>query len=147
MRKLTLEERITKLERLVSINCERSRNSTGRRIDESRWRFNTARQVNDAVENGFDPSEEGGSLTSLMEAAIADNPAVARALIRAGADVNADDGRGGTALDYAVANDSKKVEQILISAGAEFGKSNKKRMSAGFPAYRGHRNPYGRDIS
>ena len=68
------------------------------------------------------------------------NPAVVRALIAAGVDVNKKDD-GSTALDYATANDSTKVEPILIAAGAKYGRKNQKRMRDGFPAYRGHRNP------
>lgn len=133
-RKLTLEERITRLEKLIMNE------------DVENGDFRTAREVMNAVENGWDPNHKyTKGFTALMSAAIDNNPAVVRALIRAGANVNAKTRDGSTALDFATANDSTKVEPILIAAGAEYGKENKERERQGFGAYRGRRNPYGRD--
>lgn len=123
----------------------RRRCESRRRVNEQWCRFKTAREVRAAAENGEDLNGAPKTLSHLMTAAIDNNPAVVRALIAAGVDVNKGDDRGHTALDYATANDSTKVEPILIAAGAEYGPDNKKRMRDGFPAYRGHRNPYGRD--
>jgi len=133
-RKMTLESRIARLEKfLVNESAE----------DGS---FKTAHDVMMAIEDGWDPDTDyGDGFTALMSAAIDDNVAVTRALIRAGADVNAMNRNGSTPLDFAIANDSKKVEDVLVRAGAELGEDNQERERQGFGAYRGHRNPYGRD--
>lgn len=52
-------------------------------------------------------------------AAAEDDADMATALIEAGADVNATDGNGSTALTLAVENGSNKVAKILIDAGAD----------------------------
>ena len=129
MRKLTLEERIARLEKLIMNE------------DVENGEFRTAREVMAAIDNGWDPNHKG--FTALMSAAIDNNPAVVRALIRAGANVNAKTRDGSTALDFATANDSTKVEPILIAAGAEYGKENQARIAKGDKALRGWRNPYG----
>jgi ankyrin repeat protein len=133
-RKMTLEKRIARLERLLN------NESTKKSVNEDR-NFRTAREVFDALDDGWDPNEVyNGGLSELMLAAIENRPAVARALIRAGADVNHVDDHGGTALDYAMANGSDAVEKILLAAGAEIGEQNLDRAAKGFGPYRGKRN-------
>ncbi len=61
-------------------------------------------------------------MTPLMFASYNSNPNVTQALINNGADVNMQDHKGRTALDYAKSSESKgsgKMIQILIDNGAE----------------------------
>jgi ankyrin repeat protein len=58
-------------------------------------------------------------LTPLMLAAHDGNPSIARHLLKAGAEVNAVDGGGVTALHWAVKRDRKELVDFLLEAGAE----------------------------
>ena len=77
------------------------------------------------------PAWGGGINSELMDAARKGDTAVVQELLDAGADVNATDKHGGTALMMAAVNGHTDTVQVLLDAGADinmkhgFGKSAK----------------------
>jgi ankyrin repeat protein len=69
-----------------------------------------------------------------MAAALGRNPAVAKLVLQAGADVEASDDQGATAMAYAVSNGFLDVGQLLLDAGAKSGRDRLMAAAAG----RGH---------
>ncbi|MEI0608062.1 ankyrin repeat domain-containing protein, partial [Brachyspira pulli] len=57
--------------------------------------------------------------TPLMWFILNDNTEIAELLIESGADINAKDKNGKTALDYAKEKNNSKIEQLLITKGAK----------------------------
>ncbi|MBB0245976.1 ankyrin repeat domain-containing protein [Streptomyces alkaliphilus] len=103
---------------------------TRRRVKKRRRRFERAVERDDAgtvrqlLRSGFDPSLPGpDGFGPLYAAALAGAPAVARELLRAGADPDAatpgEDGTGGTPLGAAAAWNHTAVIRVLLAAGAD----------------------------
>ena len=64
-------------------------------------------------------------ITSLMKAAVQETPAEIAALLKAGADINAEDSSGWTALMYAAQAGKLESLKFLLTAGAKAGHRSK----------------------
>src|SRR6185503_87426 len=73
---------------------------------------------------------DGTELTPLMLAAHAGFASLGQRLIKAGADVNAIDGQGTTALLWAVRRDQPETIDLLLEAGAEVDRRDKSGWTA-----------------
>lgn len=78
------------------------------------------KDIRERLNDGADVNEKdpGNGATALMLAARDNrNPSVARALLKAGADIFAKDFEGKSALDYARIKNNAKVEKLLMKEG------------------------------
>lgn len=112
--KRTLLERVERLERLMYEGNE----------DLHAMLFSgKPNQIAIAVKSGYNIDEPEfhypGGMTALMAAAMDGNVRAVRALINAGANVNAQTREGKTPLDYAKYSDDPAVEELLIKNGAQ----------------------------
>lgn len=88
-----------------------------------------ARMVDKAVEEGCNLNRKAAcystdvQLTAMSCAALQRHGSVVKKLIAAGADVNARDSEGRTALDYAVMGKDIKTIQLLVNAKADYKKA------------------------
>lgn len=91
------------------------------------WKKATVEKVKAAISDGTDVNgRDKNGMTPLMNAVQNKNPAVAKLLIDAGADVNACDNDNGTSLMYVTAfNANLKTADFLIKAGAKVNVRNK----------------------
>lgn len=141
MRRLTLEERITRLERLLTANKPVKNEAAFTDVLEldddeydklaSMLHSMTPAKMRKALRMGADPDmssvkhNHGNGCTPLRGAAIMGEYEPARILIEAGADVNMKDPVGKTPLDYATAEGYDDIVELLLANGAKSGRRSR----------------------
>lgn len=143
MRKLTLEQRIARLEKLLTAN-KSVKNETAfadvLELDDDEYSKLAAMlssmvpaKMRKALRMGADPDmtsvkhNHGNGCTALRSAAIMGEYEPARILIEAGADVNAKDTVGKTPLDYATAGGFDDIVELLLDNGGKSGREVRRR--------------------
>ena len=135
MRKLTLEERITRLEKLLTNEA-----MDVLALDDDEYSELAAMlssmvpaKMRKALRMGADPDmssvkhNHGNGFTALRTAAIFGEYEPAKILIEAGADVNAKDSVGKTPLDYATEKGYDDLVELLLANGARSGREVRRR--------------------
>ena len=143
MRKLTLEERITRLEKLLTANkpvkneaafadvLELDDDEYGELADMLHSMIPA--KMRKALRMGADPDmssvkrNHGNGCTPLRDAAIMGEYEPARILIEAGADVNMKDPVGKTPLDYAREGGFDDIVELLLDNGGTSGRGARRR--------------------
>ena len=141
MRKLTLEERITRIEKLLTANKSVKNEAAFTDVLEldddeydklaSMLHSMTPAKMRKALRMGADPDmssvkhNNGNGCTPLRGAAIMGEYEPARILIEAGADVNMKDLVGKTPLDYATAEGYDDIVELLLANGARSGRRSR----------------------
>ncbi|HXJ56652.1 MAG TPA: ankyrin repeat domain-containing protein [Verrucomicrobiae bacterium] len=75
--------------------------------------------------NNYKPTINAAQLTPIMLAGYAGNTSIVALLIKAGADVNAQDSTGATALLWAVRRDKPGAVDVLLNGGAEVNRADR----------------------
>ena len=141
MRKLTLEERINRLERLLTANKPAKNEAAFAdvlELDDDEYgeladmlHSMVPAKMRKALRMGADPDmssvkhNHGNGCTPLRDAAIMGDYEPARILIEAGADVNMKDPVGKTPLDYATAEGYDDIVELLLANGARSGRRSR----------------------